>query len=50
MDSNKLEETKMTRGGVTRHNFGVDDVVIMTGKKGESFGSSSELEDVQEYL
>ena len=23
-------------GGVTRHNFGSDDIVIMTGKKGAS--------------
>jgi hypothetical protein len=39
--------------GVTRHNFGNDDIVIMTGKKGTFdgvCGSSYELEEVQQYL
>ena len=46
--------TKKT-GGVTRHNFGFDDIVIMTGKKGASRNDDliigpNELEEVQEYI
>lgn len=39
---------------LVRHNFGNDDIVIMTGKKGSSRGDyecgSNEIEEVQEYL
>jgi len=40
---------------VTRHNFGSDDIVIMTGKKGTSRNDDlvigpNELEEVQDYI
>ncbi len=42
-------------GGVTKHTFGNDDIVIMTGKKGASRNDDlvigpNELEEVQQYI
>ena len=46
-------ESKEERLGVTQHNFGNDDIVILTGKKGTFdtvCGASYELEEVEQYL
>ena len=42
----------LTNGGITRHTFGNDDIVILTGKKCKDFTSAgtSDLEETQLYL
>ena len=42
----------LTNGGITRHTFGNDDIIIMTGKKGKDFESAgtSEIEETQLYI